>query len=50
MGTGVLAVAAARAGARHIYAIESTGIAKIAKEVFAANSLAEKITLIEGRD
>lgn len=48
-GTGVLAVAAARAGARHVYAIESTGIAKIAKEVFAANGLAEKITLIEGR-
>lgn len=48
-GTGVLAVAAARAGARHVYAIEATGIAKIAKEVFAANGLAEKITLIEGR-
>lgn len=30
-GTGVLAVAAARAGARHVYAIESTGIAKIEK-------------------
>ncbi|HJW86507.1 MAG TPA: 50S ribosomal protein L11 methyltransferase [Candidatus Brocadiaceae bacterium] len=48
-GSGVLAVAAARAGARHVYAIESTGIAKIAKEVFAANGLAEKITLVEGR-
>ncbi len=48
-GTGVLAVAAARAGARHVYAIESTGIAKIAKEVFEANGLAEKITLVEGR-
>ncbi len=48
-GTGVLAVAAARAGARHVYAIESTGIAKIAKEVFAANGLAERITLVEGR-
>ena len=30
------------------YAIESTGRAKIAKEVFAANGLAEKITRIEG--
>ncbi len=33
-GTGILAIAAARAGARHVYAIEASGIGKLAKAIF----------------
>ena len=47
-GTGILAIAAARAGARHVYAIEATSIGKLAKAIFEANGVADRITLIEG--
>ena len=47
-GTGILAIAAARAGARHVYAIEASGIGKSAKTIFEANGVADRITLIEG--
>lgn len=47
-GTGVLAVAAARAGADHVYAIEATSIAGAARTTFEANGLSDRITLIEG--
>ena len=47
-GTGVLAVAAARAGARHVYAIEATNFGEFAREVFEANKVADRVTLIEG--
>lgn len=48
-GTGVLAITAAQAGAKHVYAIERTGMGKIAQQSFAKNGLADKITLIEGK-
>ena len=48
-GTGVLAVTAALAGAKHVYAIEESAIAKLAQQVFARNDLTDKITLIEAR-
>lgn len=47
-GTGVLAVAAARAGASRVYAIEAGEMADVAQAVFEANGVAEKITLIRG--
>jgi hypothetical protein len=47
-GSGVLAVAAARAGARHVYAIEATDIADVAEAVFAANDVSDRITLLRG--
>lgn len=47
-GTGILAIAAAQAGARHVYAVEAETIGKTAREVFSANSMADRITLIEG--
>lgn len=47
-GSGILAVAAARAGARHVYAIEPSGMATYAKRVFEANGVADRITLVEG--
>jgi hypothetical protein len=45
-GTGVLAVAAARAGAKHVYAIEASDIARSAQTVFEANGVADRITLV----
>ena len=48
-GTGVLATAAAIAGARRVYAIESSGIAEVAGRIFAANDVADRITLVRER-
>lgn len=47
-GTGVLAIAAARAGAKHVYAIEASAIGDVAEAVFEANGLADRITLLRG--
>ncbi len=47
-GTGVLAIAAARAGARHVYAVEASGMGRSARAVFEANGLGERITLVQG--
>lgn len=47
-GTGVLAVAAARAAARHVYAIEASGIGRVAQRVFRANGVEDRITLLQG--
>jgi hypothetical protein len=45
-GSGILAVMAARAGARHVYAIEVSGIGQVAQRVFEVNGVADRITLI----
>jgi hypothetical protein len=47
-GTGVLTVAAVKAGARHVYTIEAGGIGGIAKKVFEENGLSDRITLVSG--
>ncbi len=47
-GTGILAVAAARAGAARVYAIESAGIADAAQAVFSASDVSDRLTLIRG--
>jgi hypothetical protein len=47
-GTGILAIAAAQAGARHVYAIEVGRVAKIARALIRANGLAHRITVIRG--
>jgi precorrin-6B methylase 2 len=47
-GTGVLAVGAARSGARHVYAIEATPLAHEAREVVRANGLDDRVTVVEG--
>jgi predicted RNA methylase len=47
-GSGVLAIAAARAGARHVYAVEASDIADVAERVFVANGMQERVTLIRG--
>jgi precorrin-6B methylase 2 len=47
-GTGVLAMAAARAGAARVYAIEAGAIAGRAREVIARNGLADRVQVIRG--
>ncbi len=47
-GNGVLAVAAAQAGARIVYAIEQSGIADTAARVFAANGVADRVRIVRG--
>jgi protein arginine N-methyltransferase 1 len=47
-GSGVLAVAAARAGARRVYAVEASGVGRLARAVFEANGVADRVTLVPG--
>lgn len=47
-GTGVLAIAAAHAGAARVYAVEATGIGKLAEANFRANGFQDRITLVAG--
>ena len=47
-GSGVLAVAAAQAGASHVYAIEASDISDVARKVFEVNGVADRVTLLEG--
>ena len=47
-GSGVLAVALARAGARRVYAVEASDIAAVAARVFAANGVTDRVTLVPG--
>jgi Ribosomal protein L11 methyltransferase (PrmA) len=47
-GSGVLSVAAARAGARRVYAIEATDIASVAAQVFELNGVQDRVTLLTG--
>jgi precorrin-6B methylase 2 len=47
-GSGVLSVAAARAGAARVYAVEASDIAQVAERVFAENGVGDRVTLIPG--
>ena len=47
-GSGVLALAAARAGARCVYAVEASDIAEVAESVFAANGVGDQVTVLPG--
>lgn len=48
-GTGILSIFAARAGAKHVYAIENAEIALFAEEIIKRNGLTSKITVIKGK-
>lgn len=48
-GTGVLATCAALAGARRVFAMESTAIADVAARVFAANGVDDRVVLVRDR-
>jgi len=47
-GSGILAVWAAQAGARKVYAIEYTDMAKHARQVMKANNVEDIVTVIQG--
>jgi protein arginine N-methyltransferase 1 len=47
-GSGILAAWAAQAGARKVYAVEYTDMAKHAKSVMDANGLSDIVTVIQG--
>ena len=48
-GTGILSIFAARAGAKHVYAIENAEIALFAEEIIKRTGLQSKITVIKGK-
>lgn len=48
-GTGILAIFAAKAGAKHVYAVENAEIAIFAEEIIKRNGLTDKITVIKGK-
>ncbi|NUP07092.1 MAG: hypothetical protein HOW73_13640 [Polyangiaceae bacterium] len=47
-GTGILAIAAAKAGARRVYAIESSEIADVATAMIEKNGVADRVTVVRG--
>eukprot|EP00439_Symbiodinium_sp_Y106_P046810 s5453_g5.t9 len=47
-GTGVLAIFAAKAGARKVYAVEASDMASAAKQVVAANGVDKVVEVIRG--
>ena len=47
-GSGVLAIAAARAGARRVYAVEASDIAEVATRIFSANGVEDTVRLLSG--
>lgn len=47
-GTGILAMAAARAGARRVFAIEGGPVAAAARQLIAANGYADRIEVLSG--
>ena len=48
-GTGILSMFAAQAGARHVYAVDMSSIAKQAKQIVADNGFANDITVMQGK-
>jgi protein arginine N-methyltransferase 1 len=48
-GTGILSLFAAKAGAKHVYAVENAEIALFATEIIKQNGFADKITVIKGK-
>lgn len=47
-GTGILAMLAARAGARQVYAIDQSDIAKVAANLVKANGLSDRVKILKG--
>eukprot|EP01138_Halocafeteria_seosinensis_P006757 gb/GECG01006910.1/.p1 GENE.gb/GECG01006910.1/~~gb/GECG01006910.1/.p1 ORF type:complete len:564 (+),score=83.47 gb/GECG01006910.1/:1-1692(+) len=48
-GTGILAMFCAKAGAKHVYAIEATEVAEDARQSVAANNMTDRITIIKSK-
>eukprot|EP00934_Nitzschia_sp_Nitz4_P006177 Nitzschia sp. Nitz4//scaffold50_size126154//101663//103028//NITZ4_003700-RA/size126154-augustus-gene-0.130-mRNA-1//-1//CDS//3329553743//6167//frame0 len=48
-GTGILSMFAAKAGAKHVYAVDCSSIVEQARQIVELNGLADKITIIKGK-
>ncbi|KAL5201157.1 hypothetical protein ABZP36_035511 [Zizania latifolia] len=48
-GTGILSLFCAKAGAKHVYAIECSQMADMAKEIVKTNGFSDVITVIKGK-
>ncbi|KAK4749373.1 hypothetical protein SAY87_026822 [Trapa incisa] len=48
-GTGILSLFCAKAGAKHVYAIECSHMADMAREIVVANGLSNAITVLKGK-
>ena len=48
-GTGILSIFAARAGAKHVYAVDNAEIAEYAREIIKRNNLETRVTVIKGK-
>ncbi|XP_073034128.1 protein arginine N-methyltransferase 1.1-like isoform X2 [Primulina eburnea] len=48
-GTGILSLFCAKAGAKHVYAIECSSMAVMAKEIVKQNGFSDVITVIQGK-
>ncbi|KAE7998586.1 hypothetical protein FH972_003117 [Carpinus fangiana] len=48
-GTGILSLFCARAGAEHVYAVECSHMADMAKEIVEANGYSNVITVLKGK-
>lgn len=48
-GTGILSIFAARAGAKHVYAVEYSDTAVTAREILKENGFSGKVTVIQKR-
>jgi len=48
-GTGILSLFAARAGAKHVYAVDNAEIALFAKDIVKKNGFEDKITVYKGK-
>lgn len=44
-----MSIFAAKAGAKHVYAVENAEIALFAEEIVKQNNLSDKITVIKGK-
>lgn len=47
-GIGILSLFAVKAGAKHVYAIDTSNIAQLAVRVVNDNKMGDKITVIRG--
>lgn len=45
---GILAMFSAIAGAKHVYAIDTSNVVELARRVIADNDMSHKITIIKG--
>ena len=48
-GTGILSIFAARAGAKHVYAVDNAEVALFAREIVKKNGFEDKITVFKGK-